>query len=74
MQPALAPVDLRVPSAQLPDLPLMEDISPPPQSHLASALASLEDSASSVPSPRDPLEGSGLSGFGLLAVWSVLLT
>lgn len=73
MQPDPDPMDLHMAPSHVSDLPLVEDISTPPPSHLASSLASMEDSTSSVSPPRDPFEGSGLSGFGLLAVTSALL-
>lgn len=65
---ASSPMDLRVPPPSLAQpLQPLENISPPPASHLASALASLEDLQ-----PPDPFEGSALLGFGLPAVGSAL--
>lgn len=67
--PASSLMDLQVAvpcsPAELPDL---ENLSPPPESHLASALASL----SNFQPPPDPFQGSALSGFGLPTVGTAL--
>lgn len=60
-QPASSPMDLCFNQPAPPGLPPVEDISPPPESHRASALTSLEEFQVG----PDPFEGSALSGFGL---------
>lgn len=68
MQPpsAASPMDLQVLSQPPLALPPVEDISPALESHLASALASLDESQLG----PDPFERSALLGFEIPAVGS----